>query len=267
MSRAIGCPLGSRQSSAVSTLLPSEKSIEGDTSTGSRQAAKTRLDPDIHHHPNNLSEIEAGESTEGDSPSLIRQKCLSVVNTLLVTGFDFSDDVVRQIQSKIDPGESPFLREKITLKILKTKLRKSKRKDKSKVAERMDGDTKPCPILERTPSTGQNYYQTQGLSDRDAIAAEKILHKLISVSEKTQEHAKPGEHLLSLITPSPKGLYWIDNVKVPEIKAIWRRRLLKERQEQRPEGWPLVVPNNYRLNINKKPLTYRSRPLGFTSPS
>lgn len=266
MSRAIGCPVGSKQPSTKSTLPQSEDSIEGETSSGSRQAANKCLDADIHRHLDYMSEAEAGESTEGDSPNLVRQKCLSVINSLLTNGFDFSNEVIRQIQSKIDIGESPFLREKITLKILKTKLRKSKRKDKSKITARLDGDTKSSKVLERIASAGETYYQTLGLTHRDVIEAEQILHKLISVSEKTQEHSKPGEHLLSLISPSPKGLYWINNVKVPEIKSIWRRRLLKEHLERRPEGWPLVVPPNYRLNINKRPLTYRSWPLGITSP-
>lgn len=267
MSKAIGYRPEESKLSAKSTLLSSLDSIEAVDARAQRKAATNATsDSDALWPDTNRSDDDAAGSTEGDSEGLVRQKAICVIESLLAVGFEFTDEVIRQIQSKIDSGESSFLREKITLKILKTKLRKSKRKDKSKVMVGKDGDSNSTNRLARRQATRENPLPTSGLCDLGAMEAEQILHKLISVTETLQETSKPGERLLSLISPVIKGLYWINNVKFPEIKSIWRRRLLKAHQERRPEGWPKVVPQNYRLNISKKPIEYRNGPIAATLP-
>lgn len=265
MSMAIGCRPEESKSSAKSTLLSSLDSIEAADSRAERNAATNATSAsDALWLDANRSDDDAAGSAEGDSEGLVRQKAICVIQSLLTVGFEFTEEVIRQIQSKIDSGESSFLREKITLKILKTKLRKSKRKDKSKAMVGKDSDLNSSNRLPRKQATRESGQLKSALYDLGAMEAEQILHKLISITEKPQESSKPGEHLLSLISPVIKGLYWINNVKFPEIKSIWRRRLLKAHQERRPEGWPQVVPQNYRLTISKRPVQYRNGPIAAT---
>lgn len=214
------------------------------------KCAQGRRFEEINDHSND-------SINEMDSEDSLKLKIIQVIQNLLLIGYEFSEEVLHQIRQKIDPDESPSVRSKITLKILKTKLRKSRRKDKARINPPND-DYLNSKISQMNASKKSS--RNQGGSLTGEFEADEILHKLISSSEKSQEISSLGGQLLSLITPKPMGLYWINNVKFSEIKSIWRRRLLKARQEKKPEGFPAVVPHNYRLNISKKPLPL---PIGF----
>lgn len=261
MSKAIGCHLVSN-SSAKSTLSHSLDSCDLMNACCDAQAARQIPVPkDDQYYHDSRSEFESFEPANGDSESLLRQKTIGIIDSLLEKHFEFTEEVFDQIHIKIDEEQNPIQRERIILKILKTKLRKSKRKGKCKGLDNDEASHLPGSCTGKKWRSTESLGPVPGRSSLDALKAEQILLRLMSVRKSCQDCPNPGDRLLSLISPVPMGLYWINNVKFPEIKSIWRRRLLKEHKERKPEGWPAVVPENFRLNISKKALRFRSRPL------
>ena len=200
------------------------------------------------------SNHDAQMSVDDDSEESVRTKVIDIIQSMIQAGCEFEDDLISLIRAKIDPDESLLQRFKIILKILKTKHRKAIRKDKNKAINKKDAFLNLNSNLSETNL--KNYCSCREIDCNGHLESkiEKTLQKLIIVDRQVNIMSKPGERLLSLINPQSKGLYWINHVKIPEIKSIWRRRLTIAQKEQKPEEWPSIVPENYRLNMNKRPL-------------
>lgn len=217
----------------------------------------------------NLDRNDSIDSSEICTVDALKEKAKCIMQCLEIIGFKFEGDAIKQIRSKLDLDAPEDTKIKVCLKILKTKLRKSKRKERHRQVDTPSKPTSKIGILNSKTSKPTTYYdiekqdclESKGSPLMDAQEADKMLQILISVEKQAKSSTKPGDKLLELLSPKPLGLYWLNNSKLPEIKALWRRRLVRAKEEKKPESWPDMVPVNYRLNNSKKPIHYRIRDL------
>lgn len=261
LNRKVKAPIGRKDtgSGEVDKILSTSNSESGQVKIESRKVPQSQGALKLKMKE---SQEVAEDSEVGDS----REKAISILRILTSIGFKFDTDAINQIRAKLDLDTPEDLKVKVILKILKTKLRKTKRKERNRESDNCRPKDSGMHASKKTSSAGffgvgeySSSDSEEALESISAHEAEEILHTLISVQKEKKSSEKPGARLLEFLRPKPIGIYWLNNSKLPEIKALWRRRLLRAIEVQRPDDWPAVVPANYRLNICKKPVGYRGR--------
>lgn len=185
----------------------------------------------------------------------VKEKVFEVIKLLSKENLCFLR-LVSQVRSKIDPGTPLSSKINIILKILKTKLRKCKRKGRSKDVQDPDSYIIKSEDVESKENSADDE-KSFGNNDQASFSPESLLQEMLSEDMAKSNRFEPGGRLLYFISPNPAGLYWLNKKKFPEIKSIWRKKLQKIYEERKPQNWPHEVPENYRLNVGKKPFQVR----------
>lgn len=216
----------------------------------------------------NILSSEQRSDTElgNDTFEIMRIKSIMVIQSLIEADLNL-EGLVTQVRAKIDQDAPEEYKTKIALKILKTRLRKWRRKEKDhekgpSCSLMFKGKNNGSSRLKQFPEEIDPYSSSSILkSQASHKQAVDLLQRMISVEDPITSIQKPGDALLSLISPNPRGIYWLNNSKLPEIKSLWRKRLQRAQEVQMPINWPREVPDNYRINVGKKPLRLRRQVL------
>lgn len=199
-------------------------------------------------------------------------------------GVKIDDTLIVQIREKLDFSQTVNERSTVILKILKTRYRKLKRKDKKKDQGHQgdsDGTSEDEQICSQSPNDptkqsitviDSNPTSTHRIRKKPARPAQypedppmtyemaqEFFETMLRATPDKCEPAEPGETLLTKLLPARKDTGWLNQSILPEIFRLWKRRWARETAETRPVDWPKAVPDNFRINVSTNTISSSKR--------
>ena len=255
--------------SPVQSILPRSQREVNSINSGERESGETSALPKSDHYGKNINCIIHGSAKGAkgyDLTMATRQKIHEVLERIVSTGTAINGDFCDQVGMKVGNPSSEAERLKIILKILKTKLRKVKRRERRK--EEAAGDD--CSEYSASETERGQAARQPGPSEGASrvLSGEQVdayLHRINNYRlESTPVEIMPcgqGDILLQYLTPASRGCNSQLQRVSQEIQRLLRQRFVKRVKELRPARWPMNIPANYRINRMPTPVHNPKREL------